>query len=264
MSFSADVKEELIKRYDKPVSMRRAELSAVLLLAPKLVSFDGERGIYIADFTSDLKTFNINGKLPLDKPIEEFVRKTEDKRAFLRGAFLAAGTLTDPGKDYRFEIITSRPEDGQLIASLMKDFGAGPGTALRRGKQVVYLKVSEDISLMLNVIGATSALMRFENARIEHEINASVNRRLNCDSANIKKTVSASMRQIEDIELIMESGAYEALSDVLKEICEARLANPDASLEELGELLPVKVGKSGVNHRLRKIAGIAAKIRGGR
>ena len=183
------------------------------------------------------------------------------KRAFLRGAFLAAGSISAPEKFYHLEIVCTIKEKAEKLQALVNNLEV-PAKVVRRKKYyVVYVKEGAGIVDMLGLMEANVALMNLENVRILKEMRNNVNRKVNCETANINKTVSAAVKQIEDIKYIE---ATEGLSDLalgLKEIAIARLAYPDATLKELGEMLEPRVGKSGVNHRLRKLSDIAEDIR---
>lgn len=262
MSFSQDVKAELLEHYSKSGPARKAELAALMMLAGKNVKWDAGSGRYIYDgFADTRKTFNIGGEINKAESLEKITGKAEAKRAFLRGAFIAAGTVNSPLKDYHFEI--SAPDEGtaDFISGLFEEFDVFPKVTERRGRYIAYLKDSEEIATALNVIEAHTALMTFENARIEKEINGAVNRKINCDTANINKALSAAMKQIEDIELIDEVMGLETLEPSLEDICRVRLANPDATLEEIAAMCTPPVGKSGANHRFRKIAETASRLR---
>ncbi len=183
------------------------------------------------------------------------------RRAFLRGAFLSSGTMSDPGRSYHFEFICSIPEDAEHLAHLIESFGIEPKQTTRKQKSLVYLKDSEAIVDILNVMGASQALMRLENVRILKDIKNSANRQSNCDSANINKTVNAAKRQLADIRLIQSEIGLDKLTPTLREMAEARLEHPEESLQDLGGYLDPPVGKSGVNHRLIRIGEIADEIR---
>lgn len=132
----------------------------------------------------------------------------------------------------------------------------------RKKYQVVYIKESEEISMLLNVIGAHVSLMKLENLRILKDMRNTINRKVNCEAANITKTVNAATKQIEDIQYIKEHYGFDNLAGNLRQIAELRLEYPDATLKELGQLLTPNVGKSGVNHRLRKLSELAGQLRG--
>ena len=197
-----------------------------------------------------------------DNPV---LQRTCCRRAFLRGAFLSAGSITDPEKNYHFEIACISSEKAAQIKELFEFFlqvlSLNYMTTLRKKYYVVYLKEGAMISDTLNIMEAHIALMKFENVRILKDVRNSVNRRVNCEAANINKTVSAARKQIEDIEYIKNTVGLERLSENLRDIAYARLEEPDATLKELGEKLSSPVGKSGVNHRLRKLSQIAQDIR---
>lgn len=184
------------------------------------------------------------------------------RKAFLRGAFLSGGSVTDPEKNYHLEIINKNREMAQNLLKHMGGYGLNAKIIRRKGNFVVYLKEGEDIVDFLNVIGAHSALMELENVRILKEMRNNVNRIVNCETANLGKTVNASLRQIENIKLIKEKIGFGNLPRSLREIAELRLEHSDASLKELGEMLNPPLGKSGVNHRLRKLDRIAEKEAG--
>ncbi len=183
------------------------------------------------------------------------------RRAFIRGAFLASGSVSDPGKSYHFEILCAGPEDAEELTRVIETFDLAPKTTERKHRFPVYLKDSEAIVDILNVMGASRALMDFENVRIIKGIKNSANRQSNCDAANITKTVQAASRQLDDIRLIEREIGLSQLSPQLREIAEVRLAHPEESLKELGEHMDPPVGKSGVNHRLGKLSQIAAEFR---
>lgn len=183
------------------------------------------------------------------------------KRAFLRGAFLAAGSMSDPYKGYHLEIVCQNQQQAGQIQKLLLDFGLDAKQVPRKKYYVVYIKEGENIADFLNIIEAHQALMEFENARIYKDVRNMVNRKVNCDAANINKTVNAAARQVEDIEYIRSSCGLEKLPDSLREMAYVRLENPEVSLVELGKLLDPPVGKSGVNHRLRKIGEFAKSLK---
>lgn len=183
------------------------------------------------------------------------------KRAFLRGLFLCAGSLSEPEKTYHFEIVCTTRERAEQICDMMKTFNIEGKWITRKKYFVVYVKESAQIVDMLNVMEAHVSLMELENIRILKDMRNSVNRRVNCETANISKTVSAAVKQIEDISYIRDQVGFSELSEGLREIAELRLNYPEASLVELGKLLSTPVGKSGVNHRLRKLSLLADELR---
>ncbi len=183
------------------------------------------------------------------------------KRAYIRGAFLAAGSISNPEKSYHFEIVCAGKKKAEQIQTIINSFGLDAKMILRKKSHVVYLKEGSQIVDLMNIMEAPIALMEFENIRILKEMRNSVNRQVNCETANIHKTVSAAVKQAEDIRYIQNTIGLKKLPEGLIEIAELRLAHPNASLKELGTLLQVPIGKSGVSHRLRKISEIAEKIR---
>lgn len=183
------------------------------------------------------------------------------KRSFIRGAYLTAGSMSDPEKSYHLEFVCQNEEYAQQIVELIKSFSLEARIVLRKKYFVVYIKEGEGIVDLLNIMEAHVALMELENTRILKEMRNSINRRVNCEAANITKTVNAATRQVEDILYVKEHYGFENLPDNLCEIAMVRLENPEASLKELGELLDPKVGKSGVNHRLRKLMEIADRLK---
>ncbi|MDD3404563.1 MAG: DNA-binding protein WhiA [Hespellia sp.] len=189
------------------------------------------------------------------------VQQTCCKRAFLRGAFLTAGSMSDPKKSYHFEIVCAGEEVAHQIQKLMQSFSMDAKIVKRKKNFVVYLKEGSQIVDMLNIMEAHVSLMELENVRILKDMRNTVNRKVNCETANISKTVSAAVKQVEDIEYIQSTVGLASLNEGLNNMAVVRLANPDATLKELGELLSPPVGKSGVNHRLRKLGEIAEDIR---
>lgn len=184
------------------------------------------------------------------------------KRAFIRGAFMAAGSISDPNSSYHFEIKCNNEKKAEQLIKLLNKFNIEAKTVARKGHFVVYIKEAEGIVDVLNVMEAPVALMEMENVRILKGMSNYYNRQVNCETANIKKTVTTACRQIDDINYIIENEGLEYLPDKLQDIATLRVENPDASLQELGQMLEPQLGKSGVNHRLRKICQIAEEIRG--
>ena len=210
-----------------------------------------------------LKFMNAGGAIVEDYHIVNrmLLRKACCKRAFLRGIFLAAGSMNAPEKTYHFEIVCGDEKQALQIQEMMKTFDIEGKLITRKKYHVVYIKDAARIVDMLGIMEAHVALMQMENVRILKEMRNSVNRRVNCETANISKTVSAAVKQIEDIRLSKATVGFGELSDGLKEVAELRLEYPEASLVELGKMLSTPVGKSGVNHRLRKLGVIADEIR---
>lgn len=189
------------------------------------------------------------------------VQQTCCKRAFIRGAFLAAGSMSDPKKAYHFEIVCAAESMAEQIRELMSSFSMDAKIVQRKKSYVVYLKEGSQIVDILNIMEAHVSLMELENVRILKEMRNTVNRKVNCETANLNKTVLAAVKQLEDITYLRDTIGLEKLSEGLEEVALARLSHPDASLKELGALLSPPVGKSGVNHRLRKLGDLAEKVR---
>lgn len=183
------------------------------------------------------------------------------RRAFIRGAFLASGSISDPEKFYHFEIVCAARPKAEQLQAIMTTFDLDAKIVQRKKYYVVYIKEGAQIVDILNVMEAHISLMNLENVRILKEMRNSVNRQVNCETANINKTVSAAYKQIQDITYIKETMGLDGLSEGLREIAEARLEHPEAALKELGMLLASPVGKSGVNHRLRKLSNLAEELR---
>ena len=183
------------------------------------------------------------------------------KRAFIRGAFLASGSVSDPVKTYHFEIVCLSEAKAKQLQMIMETFNINARVIKRRKYFVVYVKDSSQVVDLLNIMGAYNALMDMENVRIVKDMRNNVNRKVNCETANINKTVSAAVKQIEDIRFIQMSSAFDELPESLQEMAELRARYPEATLAELGQLLDTPVGKSGVNHRLKKISLFADELR---
>ena len=198
--------------------------------------------------------------LGIDKDI---IRKPCCKRSYLRGAFLAGGSVNNPeGSSYHLEISSMYQEHCEALVDLANKFDLNARCIERKKGFIFYIKEGEKIIELLNIIGAHQALFKFEDVRIMRDMRNSVNRIVNCETANLNKTIGAAVRQIENIKLLQREVGLDSLPDKLKEVAEIRLLHPDMNLTEVGEMLGGKVSKSGVNHRLRKIDELAEKIRG--
>ena len=196
-----------------------------------------------------------------EEPINPILIKSAcSKRAFLRGVFLCTGSMSDPAKGYHLELVLDRERKAFQIQELLKSFDLDAKIVRRKKYYVVYLKEGSNIVDFLNICEAHVSLMEFENLRIVKEMRNSINRRVNCETANISKTVNAATKQISDIEKIRSKIGFANLPDSLREMAIVRLEHPDVSLKDLGQYLVPPVGKSGVNHRLRKLSEIAEDI----
>ncbi len=202
------------------------------------------------------------GLLSLDYRIDKDLLVNEEcRRTYIRGAFIGGGSISNPEKTYHLEFVTHNNEYAQDLSSLINGFGLNSKVIQRKSSYIVYLKEGEQIVDLLNIIGAHSSLLELENIRIMKEMRNNVNRLVNCETANLSKTVNAAIRQVESIKLIQREIGLARLPKNLREIAELRLNYPDESLKELGEMLEPPVGKSGINHRLRKIEKIAEELR---
>lgn len=210
-----------------------------------------------------LKDLDIFDGLSFKTKISEAIMTSDQKeRSYLRGAFLAGGSVNSPETSrYHLEIYSNYEDHNQDIATMMNHFNLNARTIDRRNGYITYLKEAEKIADFLALIGAHNAMMKFEDVRIIRDMRNSVNRLVNCENANMNKTIDAATRQIQNIEFIEETVGLDKLPEKLREIALLRLENPDISLKELGELVPSGViSKSGINHRIRKINEFAEKL----
>jgi hypothetical protein len=184
-------------------------------------------------------------------------KKSCCRRAYIRGVFQGGGSVNKPGGDYHLELVTDNDDYAKALVKLLQSFDLQAGLSSRKQDSVVYLKGADEITSFLNVVGAHNALLDFENTRIVKDMRNRVNRIVNCETANLEKTVNTGMRQVEKIRFLKEKGYLSKLSAALQEIAEVRLQYPEVSLQELVEILGGRLGKSGVNHRLRKLEQVA-------
>lgn len=194
---------------------------------------------------------------------EKLLRRECCRRAYLRGAFLGGGSVNSPEGTYHLEIITNNHAHAEAICELLNRYDLSAKISTRKNWNVVYLKESDHIVNLLSIMGAHSALLSFENTRVYKDMRNQVNRLVNCETANLNKTVNAAVRQVENIRLIENTLGLRNLPPTLREMAELRMQYPDVSLKELGEMSVPRVGKSGVNHRVRKLEKIAEEIREG-
>lgn len=179
------------------------------------------------------------------------------KLAFTRGAFLAGGSVTDPDKGYHLELVTSHYNVGREMPALLRETGFAPKSAERKANYVTYFKQSEYIEDFLTAIGAPVAAMNIMNAKVEKNLRGSINRRVNCEAANLDKTVDAAQTQLEAIRLLEERGALDTLPEKIKEAALLRRKHPELSLTELAAICEPPITKSALNHRLRKLIALA-------
>jgi DNA-binding protein WhiA len=227
-----------------------------------------KNNVYIVRLKSGSKTILkelgiMDGMLYSGHIPEEIKLNKQKAKSYLRGAFLASGSVNSPDTSrYHLEIHSSYEEHNEDICEMMQMFDMNARIHERRNGYIVYLKEAEKIADFLAMIGATGSMFRFEDVRIVRDMRNSVNRLVNCENANMNKTIDAASRQIENIQLIAQVRGLDTLPDKLREMAKLRIDHPDVSLKELGELVPNGgVSKSGVNHRLRKINQIAEGIR---
>lgn len=287
MSFSSEVKNELAKRMSPARHCQIAELAAIMNLCGQYgreenggfaIGFQTENeAVARKGFTLLKKTYNIDVSVGINEEAKEkliakfgslsepvdalLIKNACCRRSFLRGAFLCCGSMSAPEKGYHLEFVCSHLKQAEQLKEIITQFDIEAKIVSRKKYFVVYLKEGSGIVDLLNVMEAHVALMELENLRIVKEMRNSINRRVNCEAANISKTVHASARQVEDIRYIREHYGFSKLPDNLREMAEVRLEHPDAALKELGEYLNPPVGKSGVNHRLRKLSELADRLR---
>lgn len=181
--------------------------------------------------------------------------------AFVAGAFLSCGSVAEPIKEYHLEFVVPYFDLMNDLLNVLTSLGFNAKSTERKGTYVIYLKGSEDIEDLITFMGATMSSIDLMNVKIYKDVRNKANRIANCDAANIERTLKASEKQIEDIEYIMNTEGLESLTPELRNMAELRLENPDVSLKELGEMLDKPVGRSGANHRLKKLMEIAERIR---
>lgn len=212
---------------------------------------------YVLKDLDILDGFQLKETVPLD-----FLDDDAKVRSYLRGAFLATGSVNNPEtSSYHLEIYSLYEDHNQTICEMMNRYGLNARTAKRRSGYITYLKEAEKIADFLSLIGATSSMLKFEDIRIMRDMRNSVNRIVNCENANFNKVADAANRQIESIKYLDKKIGLNNLPVKLQEIAIARMAHPEVSLKELGELVPGgPISKSGVNHRLRKIMEQAEKM----
>lgn len=290
MSFSSDVKKELLAIYPEARHCQIAEIAGISAVIARegsgmncLVIESENDGLLEKYFTLLGKTINIStvGKndvisLPDTRKLLELLKKdTADlsvvdpvlvqqdccRRSFLRGFFIAAGSVSNPERSYHLEMVCRSMEQAVQVSRMMAGFDTQPHIIDRKGHKIVYLKEDDQIETIIGVIGASEAFMQFENIRIMKGMRETINRQVNCETSNIRKSVNAAVRQADDIRLIQDTGNFSLLSDSLQEAARLRLQYPDMPLAELGGKCVPPVGKSGINHRLRKIGQIADSIR---
>lgn len=283
MSFSSEIKEELSKtnnlknKEEVKYEFLGYLISSNIAIKKNKIEYSTENEYNINRLNKLLNNLNIDydicvkGNLFVIKfNIENItdyinllgnIEKENLKKAFIRGSFLGSGSINDPNKKYHIEISLENKQYANILKNILKEFEITFKELERKSSYSLYSKDGEEISKFLALIGASKAVINFEEIRVIRDIRNNVNRKVNCETANLNKTVNAAVRQIEDIKFIYNSKVEDKLSDNLKEIANLRMENPDISLVELGKLLKEPIGKSGVNHRLKKIQEIANELR---
>jgi DNA-binding protein WhiA len=298
MSFSQQVKQELADHIPETRHCQLAELAAFVRLSgtmeedpgtsgKRYLTFRPENALTVQKlFTLLKKAFNINivaGKekeglkkrssvFRIEEPAlsEKVFQATTNptvlkltccRKSFLRGAFLESGSISAPEKYYHLEIVSPDPEDAELLQKVMETFHLDAKIVRRKKDYVVYLKEGEQIVTALGLMGANKSFLNLENIRVVKEMRGSVNRMVNCETANLNKTIVSAVKQADDIRYIQKRGVFGRLKPALQEMASVRLEHPDASLAELGKYLSPEIGKSGVNHRLHRLSDIADRLR---
>lgn len=220
------------------------------------IEFDGKS--FIITFKSKDKIQEINIDKNGEIKVANILKMNENqKRALIRGAFLGAGSINNPDKTYHLEINLSNKENLDFLFKVINECGIKCKKLEQENKYSVYLKDGEDISTLIALLGANSSVLKFEDIRVQKEMRGKVNRIVNCQTANLNKTLNASVEQIDAIRKLQMNNKFNKLDENLKEIAMLRLEYPDISLVELGKKLKNPIGKSGVNYRLKKIIEMA-------
>ena len=274
MSFSADIKEELSKINNlNDKEALKAEFLGYLLTW-KINRKDGNIEFLTENAFNVERFYKILFNLGLNYEPETYGKyfkttifqneitnevlgmdlnaKTETLRTIVKGAFLSTGSVNNPENKYHLEINFEEKKNAEYILNICKTNGVNLKLLESKNKYILYIKEGEEISKFLALIGANKAVMKFEDIRAEREIKNNVNRKVNCETANLNKTINAAVNQVNDIKLIQRLKKFDELSEELKSIALLRLEYPDLSLKELGEQLEPPLGKSGVNHRMKK------------
>lgn len=283
MSYSSDVKEELsIFNNWKNKNLLEAEFLGYILTGnattnDEEIEFVTDNEFNIERFFRILFNLKIEyepetkGKsfiariknIEVTNRFNNFLGELSDeiKKTIIRGAFLGAGSVTDPEKNYHLEIGFGNEKNAEYISNLCKSYGVCFKILKKQDKFLLYIKEVEQISVFLACIGANKAILKLEDIRIFKEMKNNVNRIVNCETANLNKTVDAAISQIEDINFLKKMNKFEDMSLELIEVANLRLEHPEFSLKELGQMLKEPIGKSGVNHRLKKIHDLAEELR---
>mgnify|MGYP004653174975 CR=1 FL=1 len=278
MSFSIELKEE-ISKLDNLSNKEAVKYELIGYLISSNISEDKNKIKFSTENEYNINRFSrllnnmeihnydiaVQGNLfviTVNKNILEKLETIENLNVeqikwLIRGTYLGSGSINNPEKKYHMEIGISKKNDAERIIEYLKKYDIKSNMTEKNGEYAIYLKDGEEISKFLALIGANKAVLKFEEIRVQREMNNKINRIVNCETANLNKTINASIEQIEAIRKLKDTGKFEKMEDPLKEIAELRLEYPNASLIELGKMLKKPVGKSGVNYRLRKIMEIA-------
>lgn len=283
MSFSYDIKEELSSiNYWKNEELLKAEFLGYILTGNAVdngeyIEFVTENDYNIERLYKILFNLKIDyepemqGKYFVAKIHNKYIKnifsnlannpKDEIKRNILRGCFLGAGSCTDPEKSYHLEIIFGDEKNAEYVSNLASVYGVFFKQIIYKDKYMLYIKEADQVSTFLACIEANKAVLKLEDIRIFKEMKNNVNRMVNCETANLNKTVDAAILQIEDIKFLQKIKHFDELSPEVREVALLRLEHPESSLKELGEMLSEPIGKSGINHRLKKIHDLAECLR---
>lgn len=294
MSFSKDIKEELSKLNTLSNKENvKFELIGYLIsnntsTIKEKIRYSTENEYNINRFNKILNTLKIDYKIEFQGKVYSIIFKKvnlnemeykENKiqinigneidikkdelmlKSLARGCFLGGGSLNNPNTKYHLEILFSTLKNAKTVLEVLKKFGIEAKLFERKNSTSIYIKEAEEISKMLAFIGANKSVLNFEEIRVMRDTSNNINRLVNCETANLNKTINAAIEQIEQIEYLQKIGEFDNLPDNLKEIAILRKENPDVSLVQLGQMLSNPIGKSGVNHRLKKICEIAKEYR---
>lgn len=283
MSFSTDVKEELSKLNNLAnKACVKSEMygyfcSSNVSIENQIIRFSTESEYNINRFSKLLNNLDISkydigiiGKnFNITIPKKETVKLKDiyngynvseielEQKAFVRGAFLGSGSINNPENKYHIEIILKSLNIAENIVNIISKYDINFKILNKTEKYSIYSKDGEEISKFLAFIEASSSMLKFEEIRVYRDMRNNINRIVNCETANLAKTVGAAVKQINAINKLKETGKFNELPENLKEIANLRIENPEASLTELGQMLSIPIGKSGVNYRLNTIVKLA-------
>lgn len=273
MSFSTELKEEMSKT-ENLANKEAVKYELVGYLMSSNISENGEKIKFSTENEYNINRFSrllsnigiddydisIQGKVFMitcpNIKIQTKSLSIDQIKNIIKGAYLGAGSINNPENTYHLEIGLRKKEYADLIMNGLKDFNIKCNCLEKNKEYIIYLKDGEEISKILALFGANKSVLKFEEIRVQREMNNKINRIVNCETANMNKTMNAAIEQIETIRKLKKSGKFEKLDESLKELAELRLKNPSASLVELGKMLKTPIGKSGVNYRLKKIMEI--------